>query len=180
MSITINFDDIYEPASLSDDFSQMSFNAPQFDGSDLELLVTITQHHDEQLLGVYNLAFGPKDENGEPDDQIRLKHQNIDKVFSTIILNALSFLQLNPELKIGIDGSDDLRARLYHGMFKSNREYLQESVLAIGVDWYVRIFRDYTYEQDEIGNFIARPRPEPFNYERENRDLYRYYMLRLK
>jgi hypothetical protein len=180
MQIHINFEETYQPLTLSDDLMEMTFASQLTGGESVQLVVQITPHPDPLLPDVYNLGFGPPDGKGGFDDNVRLKHVDIDKVFSTVLFHALSFLEVNPQLTIGLDGSDDLRARLYHSMFKSNRLYLDEFFIAIGVDWYVRIFRNETYEQDASGNYIAKPRPEPFDYARQNRDLYRYYMFRLK
>jgi len=179
MPIIINFEDTYEPLSFGDNLTSMAFNAPQKDGREVELFILISPHSDPLLPNVYNLGFGPPDGNGSFLDDVRLNHQSLNKLFSTVIFHALNFLLNNPELTIGVDGSDDLRARLYHGMFKSNRGYLADYFLAIGVDWYVRIFRDFSYEQEENGHYVSKPRPEPFDYVRDNRDLYRYYMFRL-
>jgi len=180
MPITINFDDTYPPQELYDDLSEMTFLSPQTDGSSVLLVVQIVAHPDPLLPNVYNLGFGPPNGTGGFKDDIRLKHSNLDKVFSTVLFHALSFLEENNNLTIGIDGSDDLRARLYHGIFKSNRNYLCETFIPIGVDWYVRYFRNGDYEQDADGNPLPKPRPEPFDFERDNKDLYRYYMFRLK
>lgn len=178
--ITIDFDQVYEPLTLSEDFSEMTFNAPQLGAADELIVVQITPHSDPLLPNVYNLGFGPLDGKGGFVDNVRLKHADLDKLFSTVLFHALSFLEANPGLTIGVDGSDDLRARLYHGMFKSNKSYLSDFFIASGVDWYVRIFRDGSYEKDGNGFAVAKPRPEPFDYQRDNKDLYRYYMFRLK
>lgn len=180
LKVIINFEDTYLPINLEPDFSEMSFISPQKDGTNRELFVFVNPHPDAELPNVYNLGFGPPDGYGGFHDDVKLRHADHDKVFSTVLFHALLFLQENPNLTIGLDGSDDSRATLYHLMFKSNREYLDDFFIPIGVDWYVRIFRDNTYEQDEHGYFIKRPRPEPFNYERTRHDLYRYYMFRIK
>lgn len=180
LKVTINFENTYPPTYIAADFSQMRFISRQRDGSQAELLVAIKQHPDPELPNVFNLGFGPPDGDGNFQDDVKLRHMDNDKVFSTILFLSLLFLQENPHLTIGLDGSDDSRATLYHLMFKSNRLYLDEYFIPIGVDWYVRIFRDNTYEQDEKGFYIKRPRPEPFDYERNRHDLYRYYMFRLK
>ncbi|WP_184549352.1 DUF6934 family protein [Mucilaginibacter sp. FT3.2] len=180
MQVTINFDQIYPPLKLVDTLTEMTFESPKVDGSLQEMLIKITLHPDPLLPGVFNLGFGPPDGKGNFKDDIRLKYEDLDKVFSTVLFHGLVFLQQNPESTIGIDGSDDLRARLYHRMYKSNRVYLADYFAAIGVDWYVRIFRNGDYEKDELGNAIAKPRPESFDYKRNNKDLYRYYMFRLK
>lgn len=178
--ITINFEDTFEPESIENDLSQMTFNSPQADGTSQQILVRIDPHPDPHLPKVFNLGFGPPDVDGNFYDNIRLKHTEINKVFSTVLFHGLTFLQENPDLTLGIDGSDDVRATMYHLMFKSNREYLNDFFVAIGVDWYVRVFRDWTYEVDHTGNVLSKPKPELFDYERTRHDLYRYYMFHLK
>lgn len=158
----------------------MKFNALQSDGNVQQIFVKISKHPDPLLPDVYNLGFGPPNNNGSFKDDVNLHHSDINKVFSTVLFLALAFLDSNNHLTIGIDGSNDLRARLYHRMFKHNRVYLDDYFLAIGVDWYVRIFRSGQYEAHEDGTPYSKPRPELFDYERENRDLYRYYMFKLK
>jgi hypothetical protein len=180
MQVTINFDQIYPPLKLVDTLTEMTFEAPQVDGSTQEIFILIGPHPDPLLPDVFNLGFGPPDGRGGFKDNVKLRHLNLDKVFSTVLFLGLTFLQQNPTLTVGIDGSDDFRARLYHRMYKYNREYLSNYFTAIGVDWYVRIFRNGDYEKDDDGHAIAKPRPESFDYARENKDLYRYYMFRLK
>lgn len=158
----------------------MLFNSPQANGETEVILVTIAPHPDSYLPNVYNLGFGPPDGKGGFKDNVKLKHLHINKVFSTVLFLGLTFLKENPEMTIGVDGSDNSRATLYHLMYKTNRKYMGEFFKAIGVDWYVRIFRDGNYEADEFGNYIAKPRPESFDYNRSRHDLYRYYMLSLK
>ena len=180
MKITINFEDTYPPASIESDFSEMTFNSPQRDGADALIVVKIEPLNNPNLPNVFNLGFGPPDGNGGFRDDIKLKHTDNNKLFSTVLFHSLSFLGENPTLTIGVDGSDDIRATLYHLMFKTNREYLDEYFIPIGVDWYVRIFRDGSYEADELGNYVAKPRPELFDFNRRRHDLYRYSMFRLK
>ena len=81
---------------------------------------------------------------------------------------------------MGIDGSDDLRATLYQMMFKTNKEYLDEYFIPLGVDYYVRIFRDGNYEAHPDGSPFAKPKAEEFDYDRSRHDLYRYYLFRFK
>lgn len=179
MTVNINFENTYLPLTMSDDFSTMTFEPPQKNGADQLLLVKIDNKDDPLLPNVYNLGFGPPNGTGSFTDNVRLKHTNVHKVFSTILFQGLSFLGLHPKLTLGIDGSDDLRAALYHGMFRTNKKYLSPIFNSIGVDWYVRIFRNGQYEQDNEGYYIAKPRPEPFDYKRTRHDLYRYYMFKL-
>ena len=175
MQVTINFNQIYPPLKLVDTLIEMTFEAPQIDGSMQEILIIIAPHPDPLLANVFNLGFGPTNGKGGFEDNVKLRHLNLNKVFSTVLFLGLTFLQLT----VGIDGSDGFRARLYHRMYKYNREYLSNYFTAIGVDWYVRIFRDGRYEQDIDGYYIAKPKPEPFDNERTRHDLYRYYMFTL-
>lgn len=176
--VTINFEEPFESVSIENDFSQMIFISPQIDGAHKPILVKIDPH--PYLPNVFNLGLGPPDGMDNFHDDIRLKHTENSKVFSTVLLHGFTFLQVNPELTLGIDGSDDIRATMYHLMFKSNREYLRDFFVGIGVDWYVRVYRDWSYEVDTTGNILSKPKPELFNYERTRHDLYRYYMFQLK
>jgi len=84
-------------------------------------------------------------------------------------------------MHIGLDGSDDLRATLYHSMFIVNKETMGEYFTSIGVDWYVKLLRnEEDIERTASGEPFFKPRPEAFNYHRTRHDLYRYYMLTLK
>ncbi|WP_316838889.1 DUF6934 family protein [Pedobacter gandavensis] len=179
MQVTINFDDIYETESIEDGLTKVTFDAPQKDGSIMKLLVVLSKHSDPNLPNVFNMGFGPPDGAGGFKDNVRLWHQDLNKVFSTILFISLRFLNKYPGIAVGIDGSDDLRARFYHRAFKHNREYLKDYFMPMGVDWYVRIFRNGNYDQNPDGSYIDKPKPEPFNYNRENRDLYRYYVFLL-
>lgn len=108
-----------------------------------------------------------------------MRHKNINKVFSTIILIILTFLENYKNCSVGIDGSDERRAYLYHRMFKSNYETLKEYLIMIGVDWYVKLLRNGSVEMDELGEPNFKPRPEPFDLKRGNGELYRYYLVTL-
>jgi hypothetical protein len=180
MDIAINFEDTYEPIDIKSDFFEMTFNSPQKDGSTELIIVQVEPLNNPDLPNVYNIGFGPPDGKGRFRDDVRLKHADVPKVFSTVLFHSLSFLNENPKLIMGIDGSDDLRATLYQMMFKTNKNYLDEYFIPLGVDYYVRIFRDGSYEQDDAGNYIAKPRAEQFDYNRSRHDLYRYFLFRLK
>ncbi len=128
------------------------------------------------------MAFGPIDKNGKINDEIKIHHYNVGKVFSTVILFAISFLEKNQnrDLSIGIDGSNETRAYLYHRMFRYNFSSLSDTILMIGVDWYDRLLRNREdIERDSDGIAFFKPRPEPFDISRSPQDLYRYYMFSL-
>jgi hypothetical protein len=177
--IILNLEDTIEPLWVSEDLTKYIFNSELKNDSVTELHVHINIHSDPLLPNVYNLAFGPLGDDGEINDSVKLNHSNINKVFSTIILFALAFLQENNQMAIGIDGSNEVRAYLYHRMFKSNHKELSEFLITIGVDWYVKLLRTGEVETDNNGFAFFKPRPEPFDTLRKTNDLYRYYLMSL-
>lgn len=177
--IKVNLEDTFELEELSKDFSYMTFYAPLKEEGQVLLKVSIEPLDDPMLPNTFNLAFGPVDDVGDIDDMARVFHANPDKVFSTILLFCLNFLEMNIDFQIGLDGADDTRAYLYHRMFITNKEYLDEYFKALGVDMYVRLLRNGDFERREDGYMLSRPRPERFNYKRPLKDLYRYYLFRL-
>lgn len=179
MQVIIDFNNIYPIKYISNERTEMKFDAPQKNGRIVEIIVRLTKHPDPLIPDVYNLGFGPADKKGNILDNVKLHHADIDKVFSTIIMASFVFLYPNNHFAIGIDGSDDQRARLYHRMFKHNQAYLKDYVVAFGLDWFVRILRNGKFESFEDGAPFPKPKTESFDYNRENRDLYRYYMFRL-
>lgn len=177
--IKINFDETFTPDYVSEDLTYYVFQSELKDGEVIDVHVEFSVHPDPLLPDVYNLAFGPKDENDEINDGAKLNHTDTNKVFSTIVLFALTLLHENKFMSIGIDGSNDARAYLYHRMFISNKEEFTEYFTTIGVDWYVRLLRNGSIETDAEGMPYFKPRPEPFNSDRSTKDLYRYYILAL-
>lgn len=178
--IKINLDSIYEPISISEDFIEIIFISEIENDELIPLYVRFSNINDEHLPNVFNLGFGPIDQNGNIDDLARLKHKNLSKLFSTIVFYAISFLENNKGAIVGIDGSDESRAYLYHRIFKSNKEELSEILVTIGIDWYVKLLRNGDVERDLDGLPYFKPILEPFNHLRKNNDLYRYYLIELK
>lgn len=164
---------------VAEDFSFMTFNTVDKKGVEFLIKIQISPLQNRLLPNVSNLAFGPLDADGKIDDSAQIHHENKAKVFSTILFFCLAFLQQHPHITIGLDGSDEVRAYLYHRMFLKNKEYLEEYFVSIGVDWYVRLLRNNDVERDSSGQPFFKPKPEAFDYSRVN-DLYRYYMFRLR
>jgi len=178
--IKINLEDTYEPILINDDITEFKFNSELRSGEIIDLYVRFEKINDPFLPDVYNLAFGPIDSNNVIDDSIKMNHVNLNKLFSTIILFSITFLDHYQEVSVGIDGSNDSRAYLYHRMFESNQEELKEILITIGVDWYVRLLRNGNVEVDHDGVPFFKPKPEPFDLTRKASDLYRYYLIALK
>lgn len=182
--INLDLASIYdvESVTFNREKSVLEFRSPQRENTPPVLMaVEIKPHPDELLTNVYNLAMGPKNDIGQIDDKVRLKHVDSSKMFSTVIVFAIAFLDEFSDLIIGLDGSDDLRATLYHSMFQSNREQLNDFITCIGVDWYVKLLRNrQEIERTSDGSPFFKPRPEPFDFTRTRHDLYRYYMIQRK
>jgi len=180
--IKINLNDTYEASFVSSDLKKFTFYSELKDDTQIDLEVVITEHPDPFLADVFNLAFGSIKQDGGIDDGAILKHKNVNKVFSTVLLFAISFLKFHNRkaYSIGIDGSNETRAYLYHRMFRYNNEHLSKAIVSVGVDWYVKLLRNGAdIERDVEGFPFFKPRPEPFDLNRVSTDLYRYYMFSL-
>ena len=92
MRIIINLEDTYEPVTLETDLTMMTFIAPQIKNAAQELVIKIEPLGNPLLPNVYNLGFGPPDGKGGFIDNVRLKHEDAGKVFSTVLFLGLAFL----------------------------------------------------------------------------------------
>ncbi|UYQ95670.1 hypothetical protein MKQ68_11205 [Chitinophaga horti] len=181
--ITIDLNNTYQLTAniINPKISTAEFLAPQLTGCDVLMRLTIIPYPDPYLPRVYNLSMGPPIGRDKVDDRVRLKHRDSSCVFSTAILFALSFLTDYPDSLIGLDGSDDLRAILYHSMFVSNRTTMNKFFTSIGVDWYVKLLQNRSdVERDQLGQALFKPKTESFDYQRDRSELYTYYLLSLK
>lgn len=153
LNVKINFENCYEVDDVSDDYSSCSFTTVLNDDTNVLLGVQIDQEAHHLMPDVYNLAFGPFNEKGEIDDQAKLTHADHSKVFSTIVLAAMSFLAEHPNKFVGIDGSNNARAYMYYRCIQNNFAYLSKYFKIYGVNYYARILRkkndqDKTYPID--------------------------------
>jgi hypothetical protein len=180
MIVEINFEKTYEPNEVATDLSYMTFYSEVTKFGYVLIKIEILSLGDPLLPNVFNMSFGLIYANGSINDNAKIDHQNKGKLFSTILLFALMYLRNYPHITIGIDGSNDVRAYLYHRMCKANREYLSEYFIPIGVDWYVKLLRNGNIEFDIDGYPYFKPKSELFDFERLVFNLYRYYMMQLK
>lgn len=179
MPVEIDLEDTYEILTIAPDYSEATFNSIDVNNNPVLLKILITPVDNPHLPKVYNLGFGPIGTDSEIDDKARIFHKDRNKVYSTLIFFGYTFLLQNPKYTIGLDGSDLIRAAIYHRIFQTNREYLENYFIALGVDNCVRFKRDGEYEKDATGAPLLKPRPEPFDYDRSTKDLYWYYMFHL-
>ena len=166
--------------SMAPGLTEATFNSINKKGEPVFLKIKIEPPAYPLLPNVYNLCFGPPLPDGNIDDRAQISHGDLNKLFSTIILFCLMFLDENPDVTIGLDGSNDVRAYLYHRIFTHNKDYLAEYFVALGTDWFVRLLRNDDYERHPDGSAFFKPRSEPFDYQRPVKDLYRYHMFHHK
>lgn len=141
LNIKVDFDNCYVTEPLSEDLRLIRFETELTDHTTAPIGVVIGNQPLHLLPNVYNLAFGPMDGNNEIDDQAILSHVDHSKMFSTIILSALTFLNANPDKYLGIDGSNNARAYLYFRITQNNYDVLTQYFDIYGVKYYVRILR---------------------------------------
>lgn len=184
--INIDLNHTYEAKSVSKNFKNFSFNSILNNGEEVEIHVFISTPTHTLLPNLYNLSFGPLDKNGEINYKAKLNHKNTNKVFSTILLFAIGFLQTSKEnnYAIGIDGTNKTKARFYHMMFKQNHKHLSDLISIAGVDchanmlWRTNITKDNP-DKENNGFSLFKSKPEPFDLNRKTSDLYQYYIFSL-
>lgn len=181
MIVKINLDDTYELISSTPDLMEVTFYSYDRNNHPVLLKVLLEPVIDAPYLSnVYNLCFGPIKMDGSIDDEAKICHKDLNKLFSTIILFSLTFLLEKPHISIGLDDSSDARAYLYHRMFQVNKAYLESYFVSFGVDWFVRLLRNGDIERKSDGTPFFKPKPESFDYNKPTRDLYRFYLFQLR
>lgn len=185
--IKINLDSTYKANSVSKDLKNFSFNTVLTNGNSKEIHLLISNPKNSLLPNLFNLSFGPIGKNNKIDYNAKLSHENTNKVFSTILLFAISFLQTSKEnnYAIGIDGSNKIKARFYHAIFKQNYDHLSEILAVAGVDCHAKLLwraKSPSNITDGKSNTfpLFKSKPEPFDLKRNTSDLYQYYIFSLK
>jgi hypothetical protein len=141
VAVKLDFDNTYEIEPLTEDLRVSTFNSELKDGSSVFLRVEISSQPHALLPSVFNLAFGPKNLNGEIDDRAEITHKDYSKVFSSILLAGLTYLTDHTDQYLGVDGSNNARAYLYYRFLQRNFEYLDRFFEMYALKYYVRISR---------------------------------------
>ncbi|WP_441576975.1 DUF6934 family protein [Chitinophaga sp. RAB17] len=149
-NLKINFDDCYETEILKADFSLSSFNTCLKNGKKERIGIHISDTVHPLIPDVHNLSFGPINNKGEIDDNVKLNHLNHSKFFSTIVLAAMTFLERKRSCFLGIDGSNNARAYMYYRCIQNNYSFLTQYFKIFGVNYYARILRK---EKDEDSSY---------------------------
>jgi hypothetical protein len=183
LNLKINFDDCYETEILKPDFSLCRFDTCLKNGNTEKIGIHISDTVHLLIPDVYNLSFGPINSKGEIDDSVKLNHVNHSKVFSTIVLSAMIFLEKKRSCFLGIDGSNNARAYMYYRCVQNNYNFLTQYFKIFGVNYYARILRkendedsSYPIDVDDIFTLPKSIQKEVFiTYEK----LYNYFIFKL-
>lgn len=182
LNLKINFDNSYEIQHISQDLRNSDFTTILKNGIEVPLFVQISTQAHELLPDVYNLGFGPLKGN-TIDDRAELVHSDYSKVFSTILLSALTYLIKNPGHSLGIDGSDNRRAYLYYHILQKNFDYLDQYFELSALKYYVRITRFGKYQYDDPFDFTdIMPDTKPIEKGAKipAELMYNYFIFKLK
>ena len=184
IGVAIDFDNVYEIKNLSADLKSFCFESILVDNSTITLYVVFNNNYNNFVPFVYNLAFGPLKEDGKINDRAVLKHKDNNKVYSTILLGALTFLNGSgdTDIWVGIDGSDITRAYLYYKLFQSNCDYLGKYFKVLGVKYFIRLLRGKTNADPYVGDFedvATQPYPILKGQNMGHHKLYNYFVFKL-
>lgn len=182
IGLKLNFDNLYEIETISEDKRSASFNSILKDGSSVPLYIEISNEVHTLLPNVYNLAFGPLNRQGNIDDKAELTHGDYSKVFSTILFHGLHYLTGFPGRYLGIDGSDNRRAYYYWRTLQHNYEFLNQFFELFGIKYYVRISRFGKQQFENPFDFEdILPYPDRIHKTIEwPKTMYNYFIFKLK
>lgn len=141
LNVKIDLKNVYSIV-LEDRQQQASaFDTVLTSGQKVRLGVKIAHTPHPLVPNAYNLAFGLLKKDGTIDDKARLSHQDHSKVFSTVVLAAIAFLEQHPDQHVGIDGSNNARAFMYYRCIRNNHAYLSTIFEIWGINYYIRMLR---------------------------------------
>lgn len=184
LNIRIDLNDCYNTQPVTSDLRLIGFHTQLADGDFRKIGISFQDHAHDQLAGIDNLAFGPIDNNNVIDDAVKLNHADHSKLFSTIVLSAISFLTAHPDRLIGIDGSNNARAYLYFRIIQNNFDTLSQHFDIFGLKYYVRILRkakdtDENYPVDPA-DITTIPSPIVKGEAIRVEKMYNYFVCRLR
>ena len=183
LNIKIDLNDCYTRRTLYQNSLLTTFDTTLKNGDIVPIGVNISDEEHPLIPNVYNLSFGPLGPNNQLDDKIKLCHQNHSKLFSTIVLTGISFLENNTDKFLGIDGSNNARAYMYYRCIQNNYEYLRQYLNIYGVNYYIRILRKFKDGNSRVpfddGDIIATPNIISKDTQIRPEKLYNYFIFNL-
>jgi hypothetical protein len=173
----------YPVKIISKNLRNSSFTTILQNGETTPVGIIISEKTHPLMPNVYNLAFGPLNQNNQIDDLAKLSHQNYSKLFSTIVFACINFLNNNKEKFLGIDGSSNARAYLYYRCIQNNYDYLSKYINIYGINYYLRILRKLKDEDDSHPFDYEDIRTIPHNINRNSsithKKLHNYFIFKL-
>jgi hypothetical protein len=181
--IKIDFENVYELEEVSSDLKLGGFRTHLENGKESLLKISVSNDEHRLLPNVYNFAFGPPDRQGLINDRTELTHVDYSKVFSTILLSALSYLKRYKKHYLGVDGSDNNRTYFYYRAMMRNFDYLDRHFNMYGIKYFVRISRLGKNQYDNPFDF-EDIKPESYKITSEHHvsqhSMYNYFIFGLK
>jgi hypothetical protein len=181
--VVIDFENVCRLEEVAPDFEMGAFYTRLENNDEILLNIGVNNISHELLPNVFNLAFGPLNKQGRINDRAELTHLDYSKVFSTILLWALTYLQHNRAHYLGVDGSDNNRAYFYYRAMMRNFEYLDRSFNMYGIKYFVRISRLGKTQYDNPFDF-EEIKPELYKITRTHyisqHSMYNYFIFGLK
>jgi hypothetical protein len=180
--LRIDFSRTYKMEEVSLDFRTGLFRSALRGGGEVLLKIEIGNRCHELMDNVYNLSFGPLNSRGKINDLAEVNHEDVSKVFSTVLLHSTNYMEEHPGRCIGVDGSTNSRAFYYWRFLQANYEYLNRRLEVFGIKYFVRISRfgktqyDDPFDFDDISifpEFIQRSPELP-------KQMFNYFILKLK
>ncbi len=181
--IKIDFENVYELEEISSDLKFSEFRTRLQNGEESLLKIRVSDDEHDLLPNVYNFAFGPHDRQGLINDRAELSHVDYSKVFSTILLSALSYLKRYKNHYLGVDGSENNRAYFYYRAMMRNFDYLDRHFNMYGIKYFVRISSLGKNQYDNPFDF-EDIKPESYKITSEHHisqhSMYNYFIFGLK
>lgn len=182
MNIDIKFEEAYNLDTITPDLRKFTFRSPVSDTEFITVYVEIESARNPFLQEFLNLSFGPE-KDGEIDDFASIPHLNPSKALTTVLYCGLFYLQSNPEVYLGVDGSDFRRAYFYYRTLQRNYQYLTNFFSLYGIKYYARVLRGkdkndiLQVDPEELANMPYVIENKPLT---NHKSLYNYFIFYLK
>lgn len=182
LNVKIDVKDVYRIVIKDAGQRASAFDSILTNGEEARLGIKIAKTTHPLMPNVYNLTFGPLNQDGSIDDKARLSHQNYSRVFSTVLFEAISFLEQHPNDYVGIDGSDNARAYMYYRCIQNNLAYLRSIFTILGVKYYIRMLREGKDGNCDLDteDIITTPEPIEAKQTMQPEKLYNYFIFKLR
>lgn len=141
------------PLASNDKFTTFEFTSEGTKG----LIHKLVRYQQTNVKGIYNLAFGDKDNiTGEIDDEVVSNNGDSEKVLATIVATVYAFSDQYPDAWIYATGSTKARTRLYRmGITKFLTEVKEDFEILgeLDGDW-----KEFKKNIEYDGFFVRRKR----------------------